>query len=708
MPILTKARRVKLIKSGGEYPGFMTFTGDYDGIENRGLMMFTASIIIKRHPSNYDEIDIRKNPTGWCFGSLIDIHLQDDTGAYVHPICIPKLFIKSGFYSPVDLELRLEVGDVLSLYENYNTDYWRNPEEESLEEADNTEEPGKYWWEKWQKKGEKVSISSIFNTIAGKLRLTVDGSLSGTIQQPWTLSGGLIATMGELAYKSNTPSFIWSDRNGVVKISQLDLNKSTAHTYAITDLVDCKPVDSSPLLVSQLIFSAKVLEKAEADPELTPEANESGYGRFCSKSQTYGPVGVVNNTYDISETLYAEEETCEEIYPNLKRTTVKRRELKCLIFPDIEAGRSVMIESYEKVHLQLFSDTDNNRLYREEITEKEPWGKVFREFYENHSNWVIDELEEIDITPPPPLADEAMFFEEMTTTYFEVKKYVYDLSGKVARIETEIKEPESKILTDVVYQSRYMSGRLIVASTIVETWIRWGDNERHEKNERTTMQRKYKDLIEKREEYLASTNILSQPSGSFGTTVYGAPTINVATYVRQGNTVLYGSENIPISMVTRTERLALVSDRPEGESSREGNATAPATEYLPDVDPEANPDGDDFKEKPIFTRRTWDSPCPNVVRPSREVIDIGLVPTRSYLEAIADLLFALRQGQAYSYEGTFAMSQEWLTETFDPLPRIDITEDDGTTFVYLGHGITIDIGDTENILNIDLLWLGTQ
>lgn len=704
MTILTKARRVKLIKSGGEYPGFMSFTGDYNGVENRGLMMFTASIIIKQHPGNYDEIDIRKNPTGWCFGSTIDIQLENDTGDYVHPICIPKLFIKSGFYSPVDLELRLEVGDALSLYENYNTDYWRNPEEESLEDTDNTEEPGKYWWEVWQKKGEAVALSSIFSTIAGKLRLTTDGLLSGTIQQPWTLSGGLVAAMGELAYKSNNPSFIWSDRLGVVRISEIDINKATSQTYSMTDLVDYKPVDSSPQVVSQLIFSAKILEKVEVDPGLIPEENDQGFGRFCSKNLTYGPIGAVNGTSDISETLYAEEKTCEEIYPNLKRTTIERKELKCLVFPDIKQGRSVMIQSYEKIHLQLFSDTENNRLYREEITEKEPWGKVFREFYESHSNWVIDDLEDI-IIPPPPFPDEAMFFEEMTTTYFEVKKYVYNLSGKVTRIETEIKEPESKILTDVIYESRHMSARLITVSMITETWMRWGNNERHEKNERTTMQRKYKDLIEKKEEYLAETNILSKKGG---TTIYGAPTIVVTTYLRQGDTIIYGSEDMAQSMVTRAERLALVSERPTGESSREGNTTAPATEYLPDVDPEANPEGDDFKEKPIFTRRSWDSPCPNVVVPSREVIDIGLVPTRTYLEAIADLMFTLRQGQAYSYEGTFAMSEEWLTGTFDPLPRIDITEPDGTTFVYLGHGITIDIGDVENILNIDLLWLGTQ
>ena len=703
MTILTKARRVKLIKSGGEYPGFMTFSGNYDGVENRGLMMFTASIVIKRHEANYDEIDIRKNPTGWCFGSPIDIQLQSDSGAYVHPICLPKLFIKSGFYSPVDLELRLEVGDVLSLYENYNTDYWRNPEEESPEEADNTEEPGKYWWEKWQKKGEKIAIASIFNTIAGRLRLTVDGSLSGTIQQPWTLSGGLIAAMGELAYKSNNPSFIWSDHLGTVKISQIDLNKSTTHPYSVADLVDYKPIDSSPQLISQLIFSAKVLEKAEIDPELTPEVNEQGYGRFCTRKPTYGPAGIVEG-FGVNDILYAEEETCEEIYPNLKRTTTRRWELKCLVFPDIKTGRGVLIPSYIKVHLQLFSDTENNRLYREEIEEKEPWGKVFREFYDNHIDWVIDDLSVPDITPPPPFPDEAIFYEELTISYQEIKRYFYDLSGKVSRIDTEIKEPESKILTDVVYQSRYMPTALTTASTITETWIRWGQNERHDKTERITMQRKYKDLIDKREEYLAETNVLA--SGT-GTTAYGAPMIPVATYERQGSTVIFGTKDVPQSMVSRIERLALMTERPEGESSREGNATAPATEYLPDVDP-ANPEGDDFKEKPIFTRRTWDSPCPALIRPSREVIDIGLVPTRSYLEAIADLMFTLRQGQVYSYEGTFALSEEWLTGSFDPLPRIDITEADGTTFIYLGHGITIDISPTENTLNIDLLWLGTQ
>lgn len=705
MTILTKARRIKFIKSGGEYPGFMNFSGNYEGIENRGLMMFTGTVIINQHPDNAGEIDIRKNPTGWCFGSEVDIKLQDDNGNYVHPICLPKLFVKSGFYSPIDLQLQLEVGDILSVYENYNTDYWRNPEEESPEETDNleAEEPGKYWWEKWQKKGEKVGIQILFSAIATHLRLTYQGSLSGEMQQPWALSGNLVGAMADLAYKSDLPSFIWSNHLGVVKIAPINLTKPVTEAYSVLDLADYQPIRSSPPLISQLIFSAKVLEKKESDAIV--EINDQGFGRFCNKSQTYGPIGTINGTSDISETLYAEEETCEEIYPNLKRITTTRRELKCLVFPDIKTERSVMIDSYLKIHLQKFSDTENNRLYREEITEKEPWGKVFREFYDNHANWVIDDIDlgsEDILSPPPPFPDEAMFYDRMIVSYEEIKKYKYDPTGKVSRIDTEIKEPESKILTDVVYESRYMSARRITASTIVEKWLRWGQNQRSEKNERTIMQRKYKDLLEKREEYLAETNVLSSGGGS---TVYGAPTIVVATYLRQGNAIVYGSEDIPQSMVLRSERLALVNERPTGISSREGNAEGGATEYLPNVE-EVGGTSDDFEEKPIFTRRSWDSPCLNPVVPAREIIELGLVPNRAYLERMADLLFALRQGQSFSYEGLFAMSQEWLTGTFEPMPRIDIAEPDGTTYVYLGHGITIDISNKENLLNIDLLWLG--
>jgi hypothetical protein len=159
--------------------------------------------------------------------------------------------------------------------------------------------------------------------------------------------------------------------------------------------------------------------------------------------------------------------------------------------------------------------------------------------------------------------------------------------------------------------------------------------------------------------------------------------------------------------VTPRERLALIEKRTTNESSREGLANPPATEYLPrgkanEVNKNAT---EKWIDKPIVFRRKWEDAKGSNFLPSREIVDLGEVATAEIVDAIGEIIYYLRQGQSLVYELNLPLTQDWISGVFKPVFRVDVRECEDT-FCHVAHGITMEFSQKENSLLLELLWLG--
>jgi hypothetical protein len=154
--------------------------------------------------------------------------------------------------------------------------------------------------------------------------------------------------------------------------------------------------------------------------------------------------------------------------------------------------------------------------------------------------------------------------------------------------------------------------------------------------------------------------------------------------------------------------LALIEKRTITESSREGLANPPATEYLPrgKANNEVNKNATEkWIDKPVVYRKKWEDAKSSEFLPSREITDLGEVITGEIVDAVGEVIYYLRQGQSYIHELILPFTQDWISGSFKPTFRVDVKECEDA-YCHLAHGISMDFSQKENSLLMELLWLG--
>lgn len=753
MPVLTAAR-CSLFSDyqGNDYPGFIGLSCNYSSLDQSGLVTWEGTAEIAWVPSNPTNIDNRKNRVTWCFGRVVDLRVVNDDGEYERPKCIPKMYIYKALYNPKTERLRLELRDILGLLRDKSIDDFRNDFEEENDiqtELDSEEieacgtpydgtfdedkfneqqdkKKNEYWWEQWQKEGTEQNIA-IISEIMRRLKIPVQGSVSGTIRLPYTVSGSLLSACGDLAFRSLTPSYIWSNYAGTAVISRINVDPPREKFYVsgIED-IDYNPVETGLNPISELIVTGRVKKLDDNTPQ--DEIDENGNPKHCEVITENGPEtsvlpeGSPTNYIDLSITTI-----CEVVEQYKKTITTIRQERYGLLFPDSTLpGVSPLmwvIPSYKKIEEQFY-DACTGALLKKVITEYNVWGKVFGAFYNNHLDFYIEPNEfgfltsDISISLIYPYADYARFDATLIKDRTETARYFYK-KQKLWKIETLVEEPISKVLTD--YHDALPGNGAFgedpfntykITSSSLEFWYEWGNgHQNHVLIERDCLNRQNSAAITKREEYLQNEYLnKNQVPPSFEQTVFRRKIILDTTgNVDSGSVEAVELINIVLSqsLVTPTERLALVEKRTTDDSSREGLANPPATEYLPRGkanQPNKNA-AEKWIDKPVVFRKKWEDAQCSEWLPSREIIDIGEVTTEEILDAVGKIIYYLRQGQSYVHELFLPFTQDWISGSFKPTFRVDVKECEDT-FCHLAHGITMEFSQKENSILLELLWLG--
>ena len=741
MPVLAVARCSQFLDyQGNSYPGFINLSCNYSSLDQSGLITWEGTAEIAWVPGNPTEIDNRKNKVTWCFGRVVDLRLVNDSGDYERPKCLPKMFIYKSLYDPKTERLRLELRDILGLLQDKSIDDFRNNfEDENDQQApEETEEPtacgfpnddnfdqnefdqqqedrkDKYWWEQWQREGMERNIN-IISEIMRRLKIPLRGSVSGEIRLPYSVSGSLISACGELAFKSLTPSYIWSNHLGTAVISRINIDPPREKFYVSgVEDVDYNTIENGLNPISELIVLGRVKTLDETTPQ--EETDENGNPKHCETIVENGPEtsvlpdGSSTNYIDLSITTI-----CEVVEQFKKTITTTRKERYGLLFPDSSLpGVSPLMwvdPSYKKIEEQFY-DACTGALLRKIITEYNPWGKVFGDFYNNHLNFYIEPTEfgidstDIDIGLIYPFADYARYDSTLIKDKTETVKYYYK-KQKLYKIETTIEEPISKVLFDYhdALPGNAPPGEDIlngyrVTSSSLEQWYEWGNNhQNHILIERDCLNRKDNNAITQRDEYLQQKRLdQGDPLPLFEQVIYQRLT-NSDTIIR--------TVSLNQSLVTPTERLALIEKRTEDDSSREGLANPPATEYLPRG--KANQVNKNAVEKwidrPVVFRKKWEDAQCSEWLPSREIIDLSEVATDEIIDTVGNAIYYLRQGQSFVHELILPVTQDWISGNFKPTFRVDVRECEDT-YCHLAHGITLEFSQTENQILLELLWLG--
>ncbi len=728
MAILTQARCTLFYVRGQEYPGFLSLTGNYDGISQSGIVSFSASAVIADTPLNPTSIDTRLQSTRqvFCYGTEVEVRVQDDRGNFRRPRCIPKLFIRTvSPFNPKTRQISLELADGLGLCGSYTTDHWRKPEAE-IEAGDRTtnEETQKvsYWFERWSEQGE-AGGSGIIGTILSKLGLRYGGEVSGTIRTPWQVSGSLLNACGGLAFRSSQPSFLWCNSNGDVRVSRIETEPSLKFE------INCNPVEFSPVStaepIKQLIVTAQIPVLEEIEEEAIEDLETGGR---CTETEQFGPqyaydpnAPFADSPFGSKDHLLSTERTCIWQYRDSKKTVTTRTERRGLAFPDfreddpyifLSGTRADMIQTYEETQWQYF-DSESGRLLREETTKKECWGKVFNNWYDKHQDWhLVGAIYPTGVPRPSDFPDEAKYADFLYLSESIEKVYTYDSKGRQKKVETTVERPILAILDDYIgtySQGPYMdfSGFAIAAQTL-EQWVKFQGNESHIQTERRPMQLDSADALNKREQYL---NQLPVPSTEIDAYLITVPIFGriKPPLVGVNFIVAFASPN----QVTDKHRLTLISRRTTSESSRSGLANAPATEYLPNRTDEPDPtdlDKQEWTTKAEVYRLNWNETCLNATyQPPREITDLGEVRSLSQMKRLAETVFFLRQGQSQTYELTLPLDDFWINGDFEPSFRVDYYDCcDGIWTSHLAHGIAIELTPKQNLVQLELLWLGSR
>lgn len=756
---LTKSRKTLFKKNNSVYPGFISLSGSWDEFSMEGLCTFSGTIDIANIDSNPSTVDNRKNRTGWMFGTPVEILVEDDNGDFVKPRILPKLYIKNANpYNPESKILTLTVTCVLGLLSEYSLDHWKNPEKD----PNDTNKPViDEWWSDWEKKG-KTTVSQIVSKIFQKLQIQMNaGQVLPTtnVNLPWTPSG-LIASCGDLCFKSTSPSQLYSDENGKINIAEINVKTPAMDLYLKIgrDEKLYQPTgQDSPL--SELIVTGEI-------PEIVPDSEDTTNGEdgFCTYSQSEGldyALGLNSGNSIILSTESVCEKTTYGGAGMIKVVTTIRHERMGLLYPDvIGKDKMDMVKVLQKVHRQEFDTQNENRLVFEETIIKEPWGRIFGGWYNNHLDWIISHgisgtSEGGDISS---FADEARFSTAFYQSRKEWKTYHYNQDKTLRKTVLTVWEPISKVLTTYNGSGIFESGfdyQDAITEMETEEWVKNGKNERHTKSSKATLEAKYSSAVEANDSYLREKKFAEQPFiyvDANGNEVTVSPD-DIGSFIRKPNmapisvkariykpysemldsnggfvTSINGVELyeglmhhydrdddihvvswldwVDKNFVTKSQRLSLVSDTDKENQvlSRTGEAAPPPTENIP------NNEADDVKEpeyknKIIVDRHTWEFPYPNIYKPPREFVSIGVVDNATVLRRIGEIIYFMRQGKSFSYEIVQPLTQYWIETNFKPLQRIDIDEPENR-LIYLASGFTIELRDTESLILSQLYWLG--
>ena len=764
MPVLAAARCSRFLDyQGNDYPGFMNLSCNYTGLDQSGLVTWEGTAEIAWVPGNPTNIDNRKNKVTWCFGRVVDLRVVNTSGGYERPKSIPKMYIYKALYNPRTERLRLELRDILGLLRDKSVDDFRNDFEEDddiqedpakvdepiacgspddgtldeTEQAKQEEKKNKYWWEQWQKEGTENNIS-IISEIMRRLEISIQGTVMGSIRLPYTVSGSLLSACGDLAFKSLTPSYIWSNYLGNAIISRINIDPPREKFYVSgVEDVDYSPVETGLNPISELIVMGRIKEldkdtpqtetDAEGNPEHCEVITESG------PETTVKPDGVPTSIIDLSVTTI-----CEVITQYKKTITTEKKERYGLLFPSSLVPGSNPLAwvdlSYKKIEDQFY-DACTGALLKKVITEYNVWGKVFGDFYSNHLDFVINPNEfgmlnsDFSTTLISPYADYASSDPTLIKDRTETVNYYYK-KQKLWRIETIVEEPMSKVLVD--YHDALPANNIFGADTLnpykitsssTEQWYEWGNgHQTHLLIERDCLNRQNGASVTKREEFLADqlandapwVNGLKDSNSMIPTFlqrtftrsfIISGPVDEIAPIVEAR--IAFFTVSLPKSLVSPAERLALIEKRTVSDSSREGLANPPATEYLPrgkanEVNKNAT---EKWINKPIVFRKKWEDAKGSEFLPSREIVDLGEVATAEIVDAIGEIIYYLRQGQSLTHELILPFTQDWISGSFKPTFRVDVRECEDT-YCHLAHGITMEFSQKENSLSLELLWLG--
>lgn len=757
---LTKSRKTLFKKNNSVYPGFISLSGSWDEFSMEGLCTFSGTIDIANIDSNPSTVDNRKNRTGWMFGTPVEILVEDDNGNFVKPRILPKLYIKNANpYNPESRTLTLTVTCVLGLLSEYSLDHWKNPEKD----LNDTEEIViDDWWADWEKKG-KTTVSQIVSKIFQKLQIEMNAGQTlptTNVNLPWSPSG-LIASCGDLCFKSTSPSQLYSDENGKINIAEINVKTPAMDLYLKIgrDEKLYQPTgQDSPL--SELIVTGEI-------PEIVPDSEDTTNGEdgFCTYSQSEGLDYALGETSG-NNIILSTESVCEKTTRNgtilIKIVTTIRHERMGLLYPDvIGQDKKDMIKVLEKVQKQEFNTENENRLEYEETITKEPWGRIFGGWYNNHLDWIVTGISGTSEGGSiSKYADEARYSTAFYQSSKSQKVYTYNDDKTLRKTVETVTEPISKVLTSFNGDGSFpgFDSNNAITEMITEEWVKNRKNERHTKYQRATLEAKYSSAVETNDSYLREKKNAEQPFiyiDSNGNEV----TVNInstGSYIRKPNQAPISVKvrifknrkeledengNIVISVngvdlyeglqilndrtiddaeiysymewadknfVKRRERLALVSDTDKENQvlSRTGEAAPPPTEHIPNNEAETEKEPE-YKNKIIVDRHTWEFPYPNIYKPPREFVSIGVVDNSTVLRRIGEIIYFMRQGKSFSYEIVQPLTQYWIETDFKPLRRIDIDEPDNK-LIYLASGITIELRDTESLVLSQLYWLGFQ
>ena len=693
------------------YPGFIDFQGSYDGLSQSGLIKFSGTVTLIDSPDNPKSLDRRKsaNYSNFCFGQVVEIWIEDDSGIIKRPRCIPKLFLKSlSPFDPVSLQSTISVVDVLGIAEDYTTDHWINPIQN-----DGDEENIEYWWDVWNKPGE-VSNDEIVGTLLSRLNIPYSGGISGKLRTPWTLSGGLIQAAGKLAFNSDIPGVLYADAEGNVKFYHIETRPPLKLE------IFCDPVEFNRTNgvepIDQLIVTAVEPVIEEPDPEIEELAESD---ERCTIDREFAPEYTFNPTASgigiNNETLIATERTCTKILRNTKIITTTRDERRGIVFPDIDPSspfiaspgdRADFIRSLEKTVTQEFEEV-GGEMIRETTIIKKPWGLIFNNWYDNHQNWNCNGGIYPSIATPSQFPDEAKYHDALHVYQETIKTWIYNDKKKVKEVKITTQQPVLSILTDyngTASQGTYLNFRdYAIASQTIERWTKSGKDELHTKIERRPAQSVKSDALRNRENYLYNLYVSGNDTVNLVVDIFTRFTPPQTGYEN-------GTELINVNFVSDKERLALISTQSISEASRTGAANAPATEYLPLKDDDNKFNNENWIDKPLNYRLDWNFSCSDSqYKPPRELLNLEKVSNKAQMKAIADIIFMLRQGESQTYDLTVELDNFWINNWTSPFFRVDIKDCCHNVWTsHLGHEFAIGVNRTKAIVQMGLLWLGSR
>jgi len=729
MTVIT-TRPTRILIGGLEYPGFIRFSGDHARISQDGLMPFQGEISICHHPENPKNLDPRIERDTWSFGTQIIIQVKDENNNWVlHPV--GKVYYYTGQFDHQTRELKINCGCLIFLLKNRSIDDFKDLDQ--LVEINDTEtdpETGeeetttrrKYWWQQWEEPGD-VRINEVVSKVLSKLGLRQSGLASGRVKTPLTLSGSLLQFIGGLMYKSIRPSFMWCDHEGVINIDKLPgragaiaiypgveeppLYNDNDYTFNIGgdegEEVEYKSMFNGIEPLQSLVVTGRWPVKQSLEDEEEEEGEKDPLS-FCNTYRESGPQIILGtegaSLTGAGDATLAIRTKCEFYSSYQKRFTETRDEVKAVLFPASSRNRERFIRSYELDHTQFFRRSDCN-IYREVKTIKEPIGKIYSGWVSSFPNLYVDFGFARGFE-----SDKMGFATDLEISSIETTTYTYNADGVISEINTVVQEPTSKILNDFFE----FSTEMVVSKQTIERWTKNGNQYNHLKQERSAWQLFDRETLTKTEEYLQSRDLNPlftiipafkredddpEPSG------FGKP-INIRTL--NGITEADPEKGIFLEpKLGKEERLSLRTKETKEINSKSGFAQPPKPEQYCTVDEILNDPANNNDQEGGFVEKKWIHQG-RLVAP-REINDLGDVYEKGVVEAIAEFLYFLKQGESSKQSVTLALPEKMI-KNYKPLFTFKVVLPDGQALSFLSNGCIFSIEGNQNIVQLEGYWLG--